>query len=74
MDLHRNYRINSYLELVESLNIQINDVSRKIFLTAKQGEIAKLLMTIPGIGYYSAILIISEIVSLIHIIYALMMV
>jgi transposase len=55
------YRINSYLDIIGSLDNQIKDVSKKILLIAKQDEMAKLLMTIPGIGYYSAILIISEI-------------
>jgi hypothetical protein len=30
-------------------------------LLAKEDEMAKLLMTIPGIGYYSALLIVSEV-------------
>ena len=57
------YRISSsHLDTIESLDNQINDVSKKILLIAKQDETTKLLMTIPGIGYYySAILIISEI-------------
>jgi transposase len=55
------YRINSYLDIIESLDNQIKDVSNKILLIARQDEMAKLLMTIPGVGYYSAILIMSEI-------------
>jgi transposase len=41
------YRINSYLDIIESLDNQIKDVSKKILLIAKQDEMAKLLMTIP---------------------------
>lgn len=55
------YRINDYLHLIESLDTEIKDVSKKILSIAKEDEMAKLLMTIPGIGYYSALLIVSEI-------------
>jgi len=36
-------------------------VSKEIGTLAKEDEMASLLMTIPGIGYYSALLIVSEI-------------
>jgi transposase len=55
------YRINDYLHLIESFDTEIKDVSKKILSIAKEDEMAKLLMTIPGIGYYSALLIVSEI-------------
>jgi transposase len=55
------YRINGYLCIIESLNDEINTVSKKILLLAEEDEIAKLLMTVPGIGYYSALLIVSEV-------------
>ena len=55
------YRINDYLHLMESLDSEIKDVSKKILSIAKEDEMAKLLMTIPGVGYYSALLIVSEI-------------
>lgn len=55
------YRINGYLRVIESLNDEINTVSKRILLLAKEDEMAKLLTTIPGIGYYSALLIVSEI-------------
>jgi transposase len=55
------YRINGYLSIIESLNDEINTVSKKILLLAQEDEIAKLLMTVPGIGYYSALLIVSEV-------------
>jgi transposase len=51
------YRINGYLCIIESLNDEINTVSNKILLPAQEDEMAKLLMTVPGIGYYSALLI-----------------
>lgn len=55
------YRINGCLRVIKSLNNEVNTVSKKILLLAREDEIAKLLMTIPGIGYYSALLIVSEI-------------
>jgi len=55
------YRINGYLRIIESLNDEINAVSKKILLLAQEDEMAKLLMTVPGIGYYSALLIVSEV-------------
>lgn len=55
------YRINGYLSIIESLNDEIDSVSKKILLLAQEDETARLLMTIPGIGYYSALLIVSEI-------------
>lgn len=54
------YRTNG-LHVIESLIDEINTVSKKILLLAKEDEIASLLMTIPGTGYYSALLIISEV-------------
>lgn len=55
------YRIDGYLAVISSLNRQINAVSNTIRKEAKEDESTKLLMTIPGIGYYSALLIMSEI-------------
>jgi hypothetical protein len=39
-------------------------VSKEIASLAKEDEMVRLLMTIPGIGYYSALLIVSEIVDI----------
>jgi transposase len=55
------YKINGYLKILESLNHQIVDVSRRIRHTAEDDQAAKHLMTIPGVGYFSALLILSEI-------------
>jgi transposase len=55
------YRINSYIHLMESLRFEIKDISKEILSIVKEDENAKLLMTIPGIGYYFALLIVSEI-------------
>jgi transposase len=55
------YRIDGYLDVISSLNRQINSVSSTIRKEATEDESTRLLMTIPGIGYYSALLIVSEI-------------
>ena len=55
------YRIDEYLNVTEALNREIDQVSKKIMLEAKDDEYARLLRTIPGVGYYSALLIVSEI-------------
>ncbi|HET7643462.1 MAG TPA: hypothetical protein VFK40_08135 [Nitrososphaeraceae archaeon] len=44
------YRINSYLHLIDSFDHEIKQVSKQIAVYAKEDDIAKLLMTIPGIG------------------------
>ena len=53
--------MDEYLAVISSLNVQIGMVSTKIRQEAKENESTKPLMTIPGIGYYSAVLIASEI-------------
>ena len=55
------YRINAYIHLIDSFDHEIKQVSKQIVVYAKEDEIARLLMTVPGIGYYSALLIVSEI-------------
>lgn len=47
--------------LIESLDSEIKKVSKEIQSRAEKEDAAKLLVTIPGIGYYSALLILSEI-------------
>ena len=54
-------RVQSYLRLIDGLNKEIREASRTISQKAGENADAKLLMTIPGISYYSALLIISEI-------------
>jgi transposase len=55
------YRIDAYLRLIDSLDSEIKKVSKEIQSRAEEDDMAKLLVTIPGIGYYSALLILSEI-------------
>jgi transposase len=55
------YRVDGYLAVISSLNTQIKAVSTTIRNKANEDESTKLLMTIPGVGYYSALLMMSEI-------------
>jgi transposase len=55
------YRIDGFLNVISSLNEEIKEISSKIKGESSEDKYAKLLMTIPGIGYYSALLISSEI-------------
>jgi len=55
------YKINGYLNVLEVLNKEIDDISNRIKEIANDNEDAKLLMSIPGISFYSALFIISEI-------------
>jgi transposase len=53
--------MNGYLHVIETLNREINQVDEMIKKEAKENEDVKLLMSIPGISYYSALLFVSEI-------------
>ncbi len=53
--------VESYLRLIGTFNEEIRILSRELEGLAKDDEDVKLLMTIPGIGYYSALLVESEI-------------
>ena len=53
--------VESYLRVLGPLNDEIRLVSSKLKGIADDDEDMKLLMTIPGIGYYSALLVKSEI-------------
>jgi transposase len=57
-------RVQSYLRLIDGLNREIREASRTIRQKAGDNADANLLMTIPGISYYSALLIISEIAEI----------
>jgi len=50
-----------YLALIDWLDKEIKKIERKIRSLVKNNSLSELLMTIPGIGYYSAHLILSEI-------------
>jgi transposase len=53
--------VDSYLPVIQTLTIQVGKLSRELRAMAPQDEDVRLLMTVPGIGYYSALLIKSEI-------------
>jgi transposase len=55
--------VDSYLPVISTLDIQVGKLSRELRVMAPQDEDVKLLMTIPSIGYYSALLVKSEIGS-----------
>jgi transposase len=54
-------RVEGYLRIIERLNLEIHEASKIICNEASNDEGARLLMTIPGISFYSALLLISEI-------------
>ena len=56
-----NPRVQAYLRLVESLNGEIREASITIREKATSNEDAVLLMSIPGISFFSALLIAGEI-------------
>jgi transposase len=57
----KDVRIEGYLRLIERLNLEIREASRIICSEALNDGNARLLMTIPGISFYSALLLISEV-------------
>ncbi len=63
LDIRTCYKqgIDGYLRLVEALNGLILEVTETIKCIVETNAQAKLLITIPGISYYSALLIVSEI-------------
>lgn len=54
-------RVQGYLRIIDALNVEVKDASQTIRERAEGSEEAKLLMTIPGVSFYSALLITSEI-------------
>ena len=63
MTLPENYKIalEGYLNVLDTVREEIKTVSRRVQQVAEKDQDAMLLMTIPGVGYYSALLIKSEI-------------
>ena len=53
--------VNDYLDTIEFLDGKIGELDRKVKEIAEQDKYAKLLVTVPGVSYYSALLISSEI-------------
>jgi transposase len=63
LPLAENYKIalEGYLSVLDTVREQIRAVSGKVQRLAREDQDATLLITIPGVGYYSALLIKSEI-------------
>ena len=63
LSLPENYTIalEGYLSVLETVRHEIRNVSKKVQQLAEDDQDSVLLMTIPGVGYYSALLIKSEI-------------
>jgi transposase len=53
--------VDRYLDVIESLDEPINCISEEIQSIGEKNDSIQLLMTIPGIGYYSALMILGEI-------------
>ena len=53
--------VESYLRIITPLDYEIKLISKELKEQASTDEDVKLLMTIPGFGYYTALLIKSEI-------------
>ena len=56
-----NDSVECYLRILEFLDEEIKLLSKELVGVAENDEDIKLLMTIPGIGYYTAVLMKSEI-------------
>ena len=57
----KDVRVEGYIRIIERLNLEIHEASELICSEALNDEDARLLMTVPGISYYSALLLVSEI-------------
>jgi len=53
--------VESYLPVLSALTVQVERLSKELRNMAPMDEDVRLLMTIPGMGYYSALLVKSEI-------------
>jgi transposase len=53
--------VESYLRVMASLDDEIKLLSKQLLGQAEDDEDVKLLMTIPGVGYYTALLVKSEV-------------
>ena len=56
--------VNDYLDTIEFLSGKIRELDEKVRPIAESDRYAKLLMTIPGVGHYSALLVSSEIADI----------
>ena len=56
--------VDDYLDTIEFLSGKIRELDEKVRPLAESDRYARLLMTIPGVGHYSALLISSEIADI----------
>jgi transposase len=56
--------VDDYLDTIEFLSGKIRELDERVRPLAESDRYAKLLMTIPGVGHYSALLISSEIADI----------
>jgi transposase len=56
--------VESYLRIIKPLDYEIKQVSKELKESATLDEDVRLLMAVPGIGYYTALLVKSEIGSI----------
>jgi transposase len=56
--------VDDYMDTIEFLDGKIGELDRKVKEVAQQDKYAKLLITVPGISYYSGLLISSEIADI----------
>lgn len=56
--------INDYLDTIEFLSRKLRELDEKVRKIAESDEYAKLLVTIPGVGHYAALLISGEIADI----------
>jgi transposase len=56
--------VNDYLDTIEFLGRKIHELDEKVKRVVESDKYAKLLMSVPGISYYSALLISSEIADI----------
>lgn len=53
--------VESYLRVIGSLDVEVRQLSKHLKGLAEDDEEVRLLMTIPGVGYYTALLVKSEV-------------
>ncbi len=56
--------VNDYLDTIEFLSEKIRELDEKVKRAGQSDRYAKLLVTIPGVGWYAALLISSEIADI----------
>jgi len=58
------FEMKGYLEILEGLNEKIKEIEREIREKCKESRYGRYLITIPGIGYFSGLLLAAEIADI----------